>query len=70
MSGCHIATVTRCDSRADFDACPCYGYSVVGESFDVCPYSGYSAAAGSLSTPVPAAHSYRGTADYLTVSFV
>ena len=47
MSGCHAATVTRCDSRADFSVCPCCGYSVAGELFDVCPCSGYSAAAGS-----------------------
>jgi len=46
MSGCHIATVTRCDSMADFVACLCCDYSTAGESFGACPCSGYSAAAG------------------------
>ena len=46
MSGCHAATVTRCDSMTDFDACPCYGYSAAGEPFSACPCSSYSAAAG------------------------
>jgi len=48
MPGCHAATVTRCDSRADFGACPCCGYSAAGEPFDACPCSGYSVTAGSL----------------------
>ena len=46
MPGCQAATVNRCDSRADFDACPCYGYSAAGEPFGICPCSGYSTAAG------------------------
>jgi len=46
MSGCHIATVTRCDSMADFVACLCCDYSTAGESFGACPCSGYSSAAG------------------------
>jgi len=25
MSGCHAATVTRCDNKADFGVCPCCG---------------------------------------------
>ena len=41
MSGCHAVTVTRCDSRADFDACPYCGYSAVGEPFGAYPCSGY-----------------------------
>ena len=41
-----MGPVTRCDSRADFDACPCCGYSATGEPFGAYPYSGYSAAAG------------------------
>ena len=48
MSCCHVATVTRCDSRADFGACPYCGYSASGEPFDACPCCGYSATAGSL----------------------
>ena len=32
MLGYHAATVTRCDSRIDFDACPCYGYEGAGEA--------------------------------------
>ena len=47
MSGSHAAIVTRCDSRADFGACPCYGYSAAGEPFGACPCSCYSATAGS-----------------------
>ena len=66
MPGCHTATVTRCDSRANFGPCPCFGYS----------------AQGSLSTPAPTAatvqqqgspfgacpcRAYRGSAaDYFT----
>ena len=46
MSGCHVAIVTRCDSRADFAASPSCGYSAVGEPFGACRCSGYSAAAG------------------------
>ena len=46
MSGRHAVTVTRCDSRTDFDVCPCYGYSATGEPFDAYPYRGYSASAG------------------------
>ena len=34
MSGCHAATVTRCDSMADFGAYPYCGYSVAGKPFD------------------------------------
>ena len=45
MSGCHAATVTRCDSRTDFGACPCCDYSAAGEPFGVCPCRGYSATA-------------------------
>ena len=45
MLGYHAAIVTRCDSRANFDACPCYGYSAAG--FSACPCCGYSATAGS-----------------------
>jgi len=37
--------MTRCDSRADFDACPCCGYSAAGEPFGACPCRGYSATA-------------------------
>jgi len=48
MSGYHAATVTRCDSRADFGVCPCCGYSAAGEPFGACPCSGYSVTAGSL----------------------
>ena len=47
MSGCHAATVTRCDSRADFDVCPCCGYSAAGEPFGAYPCRDYSVAAGS-----------------------
>ena len=32
MPGCHAATMTTCDSRADFGTCPCCGYSAAGES--------------------------------------
>ena len=46
MPGCHAATVTRCDSRADFGTYPCCGYSAAGEPFGACPYNGYSAAVG------------------------
>ena len=53
MSGCHAATVTRCDSKADFGACPCCGYSAAGEPFGACPCSGYSAAAGSPFSACP-----------------
>ena len=35
--------MTRCDSRADFGACPCCGYSVAGKPFGACPYRSYSA---------------------------
>ena len=42
----HVTTVTKCDSRADFGACPCCGYSAAGEPFDACPCRDYSAAAG------------------------
>ena len=48
MSGCNAVIVTRCDSRTDFGACPCYGYSVAGEPFGVCPCCVYSTTAGSL----------------------
>ena len=46
MTGCHAATVTRCDNRAVFSVCPYYGYSVAGEPFGACPYRGYSAVVG------------------------
>ena len=46
MPGCHAATVTRCDSRADFNACPYCGYSAAGEPFGACPCRDCSAAAG------------------------
>ena len=46
MSGYHSATVTRCDSRTAFGACPCYGYSAAGEPFGACPCSCYNATAG------------------------
>ena len=58
MSDCHAATVTRCDSKADFGACSCSGYIAAGEPFDVCPCSGYSAAVRSLSMPVLATRFY------------
>ena len=45
MSGFHAATVTRCDSRANFSVCPCCGYNAAGEPFDVCLCRGYSATA-------------------------
>jgi len=67
MPGCQATTVTRCDSRADFGACLCCGYSAAGEPFGACPCNSYSAAAGSLSALVPAVRSYRGAADYLTM---
>ena len=68
MSGCHAATVTRCDSRADFGACPCCGYSAAGEPFSACPCNCYSAIAGSpfrRRLSLPCIHT-RGAADYLT----
>ena len=37
MSGRHAATVTRCDSGADFGACPCRGYSAAAGS----PFGAY-----------------------------
>jgi len=37
MSGYHAATVTRCDSKADFGICPYCGYSAAGEPFGVYP---------------------------------
>ena len=46
MSGYHAAIVTRCDSRANFGACPCCGYSAASELFDAYPCSGYSTIAG------------------------
>ena len=70
MTGCHAATVTRCDSRADFDVCPCCGYSAAGKPFGACPYNSYSTTAGSLSTSVPAVRSYKEAADYLTMLMV
>ena len=47
MSGYPAATVTRCDSRADFGACPCCGYSAAGEPFGAYLCRGYSVAVGS-----------------------
>ena len=47
MSDYYAATVTRCNSRANFGACPCCGYSAAGEPFGVCPCCCYSATAGS-----------------------
>ena len=44
-TGCHAATVTRFDSRTDFGAYPCYGYSAIGEPFDACPCHGYNTVA-------------------------
>ena len=41
-------TVTRCDSMADFDVCPCCEYSAAGKSFGVCPCCSYSTTAGSF----------------------
>jgi len=66
MQGCHADTVTRCDSRADFDVYPCCGYTVAREPFDVCPYRDYSAAVGSpFDTHLYC--TYRGSAaDYFT----
>ena len=46
MLGYHAVIVTRYDSRVDFNAYPCCGYSTAREPFDVSPCSGYSAAAG------------------------
>ena len=36
MTGCHAATVTRCDSMADFYVCPCCDYSAAKEPFGAC----------------------------------
>ena len=67
MPGCHAAIVTISDSRADFGACPCCGFSAAGEPFGACPYSGYSAAAGSSSGACPCrAFTQRRAADYFT----
>ena len=67
MSGCHAATVTRCDSMTDFGACPCCGYSAAREPFGVCPCRGYSAAAGSPFGACPCrAFTQRRAADYFT----
>ena len=69
MSGYHAAIVTRCDSRTDFDTCPCCGYSAAGEPFGACPCSCYSGTAGSpfrRRLSLPYIHT-RGVADYLTI---
>ena len=44
MSGHHASIVTRCDNRADFDACPCSGYSITaGSLFDAAfPYRAFT----------------------------
>jgi len=60
MSGCHAATVCRCDSRADFDACPCCGYSAAGEPSTSAPAMATVQQQGALSTSAPAAHSEMG----------
>ena len=52
MSGCHASTVTRCDNRADFDACSCYGYSATGEPFDSCPVTAIVQRQETLSTSI------------------
>ena len=70
MSGYHAATMTRCDSRADFGTCPYYGYSAAGEPFIACPCSCYSATARSpfrRRLSLPCVH-IRGAAGYLTFS--
>ena len=68
MSGCHAAIVTRCDSRADFGACLCCGYSAVGEPFGAYPCSCYSATTGSpFSRRLPLLRIHtRDVEDYLT----
>ena len=68
MSVCHAAIVTRCDSRADFGACPAVA-TVRQES--------RSAPAPAVATvpqqeafsalPSPVVRSYREAADYLTI---
>ena len=59
MPGCHVATVTRCDSRADFSACPCCSYSAVGEPFSACLCRSYSAAVGEPFRRLPLPHVQR-----------
>ena len=59
MSGCHVATVTRCDSKTDFDADPCCAYSATGKPFGACPCRGYIAAAGEPFRRLPLPHVQR-----------
>ena len=69
MLGCHIATVTRCDSRADFGACPCCGYSAAGEPFGACPAVATVQQQGSPFGTCPCrAYSGRAT-DYFIIFF-
>jgi len=64
----HAATVTICDSRANFDAYPCYGYSTAGEPFGTYPSCGYSASVGSPFGACPCRPFRDGiAADYFTV---
>ena len=67
MSDYHAAIVTRCDSRADFGASPCCGYSAAGEPFDAYPYNGYSVTVESLFDVVFSYCAFiQGAADYVT----
>ena len=66
MPGCQAATVTRCDSRADFGACPCCGYSAIGEPFGACPCRSYSATAGEPFRRLPLPCTGKEAADYFT----
>ena len=59
MLGCHAATVTRCDSRSDFGAYPCYGYSAAEKPFDTCLCRGYSIAAREPFQRLPLPHIQR-----------
>ena len=47
MSCYHATTVTRYDSKTDFDVCPYCVYSAAGEAFGTCPWRGYRAAVAS-----------------------
>ena len=67
MSGYHATTVTRCDSRANFSACPCFGYSAAGEPFDACPCRGYSATAGEPFRCLPLPCVQRGSSKLLYI---
>ena len=60
MLGCHAATVTRCDSRADFGACPCCGYSAAGSISASTPAVAIVQQQGALLVPAPAARSHMG----------